>query len=288
MNYEQFIDAMLACTKSKLPGTDIVEVQNVQKNNGVKLIGLVIRKSNRQIAPVIYLEEFYKRYLTGWSIEQLSSMLIERSTNIPGIPSWDFEEFKDFSKIQDKIVYKLINAKANEELLKGVPHLPILDFAIVFSLLLSFSEKESGSVLIKNGHIDYWKCPISSLYECAKRNTPRLCPSALFLLNELMEEIGEEIYKTSNVYVLTNQSGTNGAAALLYPGIPRELYEMIGGNYYLLPSSVHEFLIVPEVQEMVAEELRVIVREVNATQLEREEFLSDDIYYFDGNIITKI
>ena len=137
MNYEQFIDAMLACTKSKLPGTDIVEVQNVQKNNGVKLIGLVIRKSNRQIAPVIYLEEFYKRYLTGWSIEQLSSMLIERSTNIPGIPSWDFEEFKDFSKIQDKIVYilhqflqarfQLFLTKQNHQLIFGVQYQPFQD-----------------------------------------------------------------------------------------------------------------------------------------------------------------
>lgn len=288
MNYKQFIDAMLECIKNKLPGTDIAEVQEVQKNNGVNLMGLVIRKSESGIAPVIYLEEFYKRYRAGWSIEKLSNMLIERSTNIPGMPKWNFEEFKDFSKIQDKIVYKLINAKANEAFLKEVPHLPLLDFAIVFSMLFQVSEDETGAILVKNSHMDLWECPISILYECAKRNTPILCPAVLCLLSDLMESFGEYFHKEIGVYILTNRSGNNGAAALLYPNMPEKIYEKLGQNYFLLPSSVHEFLIVPEVNGMLSEELRSIVREVNATQLEREEFLSDEVYYFNGDIITKI
>ena len=288
MNYEQFIDAMLECIKNKLPGTDIVEVQEVQKNNGVKFVGLVIRKSERGIAPVIYLEEFYKRYQAGWSIEKLSSMLVERSRNAPDMTRYNFEELKDFSKIQDKIVYKLINAKANENLLKEIPHLPLLDFAIVFSVLMPLSEKESGSILIKNGHMDLWKCPISVLYEYAKRNTQKLCPMVFCRLSDLMKTFGENCYQETQVHVLTNESGMNGAAVLLYPDVPRMIYEMVGDNYYLLPSSVHEFLIVSEEDGMLAEDLQKIVREVNTTQLEREEFLSDDIYYFDGNIITKV
>ena len=117
MNYEQFIYAMLECIKEKLPGTDIAEVQKVQKNNGVKPVGLVIRKSESGIAPVIYLEKFYEYYQEGWGIEELCLMMLERSRYIPKMPKWNYEEFKDFRKIQDKIVYKIINAKANEELL---------------------------------------------------------------------------------------------------------------------------------------------------------------------------
>ena len=80
----------------------------------------------------------------------------------------------------------------------------------------------------------------------------------------------------------------NGAAVLLYPEMPKLIYETLGGNYYLLPSSVHEFLVVPEERGIKPEELKKIVREVNETQLEREDFLSDEIYYFDGEIITKM
>lgn len=288
MNYKQFICAMLESTKEKLPGTDIAEVQEVQKNNGVTLAGIVIRKSESGIAPIIYLEEFYKRYLAGESIEELSSRLIERSQNIQDIPKWNFEEFKDLSKIQDKIVYKLINAKANEDLLKEVPHLPMLDFAIVFSILMKVSENELGSIMIKNGHMDFWKCPISVLYEYAKRNTPRLCPQLFCSLSDLLEVFEDESYTALNIYVLTNRSGVNGAAVLLYPQITEIIYEKLGGNYYLLPSSVHEFLIISEERGIKPDELKKIVREVNDTQLEREEFLSDDIYYFNGDIITKI
>ena len=288
MNYEQFIDAMLECTKRKLPESDIVEVQEVQKNNGVKLVGLVIRKQDLGIAPIIYLEEFYKRYMAGRSIEDLSGMLIERCGNIPELSQWDFEEFKEFQKIQDKIVYKLINAEANKGLLKEIPHLPILDFAIVFFMMLEVTENETGSILIRNSHMDLWKCPISILYEYAKRNTPVLCPPVLCLLSDVMGGFEEDILEDSKVYILTNQSGVNGASTLMYPDMPGKIYAVTGGNYYLLPSSIHEFLVVPDERACDAEGLKAIVREVNTTQLEREEFLSDHIYYFDGNIITKI
>lgn len=288
MNYEQFIYAMLECIKEKLPGTDIAEVQKVQKNNGVKPVGLVIRKSESGIAPVIYLEKFYEYYQEGWGIEELSLMLLERSRNIPKMPKWNYEEFKDFRKIQDKIVYKIINAKANEELLKEVPHLPILDFAIVFSMILQVSEQEMGSILIKNSHLDLWKCPISILYDQAKRNTPKLCPPLFCPLTDILEVFEEENDSSIEVHVLTNRSGINGAATLLYPCIPQMIFEQLGNKYYLLPSSIHEFLIIPENQGMLPESLRKIVREVNETQLDREEFLSDEVYYFNGEIITKM
>lgn len=288
MNYEQFIDAMLECTRRKLPGTDIVEVQEVQKNNGVKLVGLVIRRHDFGIAPVVYMDEFYKRYMSGQSIENLSSMLLERCRHIPEMSHWNFEEFKDFRKIQDKIVYKLINAEENKELLKEIPHLPILDFAIVFFMMLEVSENETGSILIKNSQMDLWNCPISLLYEYAKRNTPVLCPPVLCLLSEVVGVLEKECFDNAPIYLLTNKSGVNGAAALLYPNMPGNIYAMIGRNYYLLPSSIHEFLIVPDEHGSTPEVLKSIVREVNATQVEKEDFLSDDIYYFDGDIITKM
>jgi hypothetical protein len=92
----------------------------------------------------------------------------------------------------------------------------------------------------------------------------------------------------SPLLVLSNESGVNGAAAIIYPEVPQRIYEYVGKNYYLLPSSVHELLIVPDDGEVDSLSLREIVREVNQTHIEAEEYLSDDIYYFDGEIITKM
>ena len=103
-----------------------------------------------------------------------------------------------------------------------------------------------------------------------------------------LKKYEEYIDEDCPIRVLSNETGINGAAALLYPKMPEYIYKTVGGNYYLLPSSVHEFLIVPEKKGINPSELVAIVREVNRTEIEKEEFLSDDIYYFNHDIITKM
>ncbi len=288
MNYEQFICAMLECTNKKLPENVWAERQEILKNNGVMAVGLAIRRRGESVAPLIYLEEFYKKYLLGVSVEELAESLIRYSENAPSAPEWDYHCILDFQKIKNRIVYKLIHAQKNERLLKEVPHLPVLDFAIIFYLMIPANTSECCSVLIKNEHRNLWKLPISVLYHYAKGNTPRLCPYQLCALNDFAKEEGLEELEESPFYVLTNEKGINGAAAILYPGMPGKIYEKLGGNYYLLPSTVHEFLIVPDLEEISPQHLLTMLREINETQVTKEEVLSDHIYYFDGNIITKM
>lgn len=87
---------------------------------------------------------------------------------------------------------------------------------------------------------------------------------------------------------MTNVTGIYGASAILYPKMPKRLYEKLGCSYYLLPSSIHEFLVVPADAGIYSENLRNIVCEVNETQIEEEEVLADSVYYFDGKNVTKM
>ena len=288
MNYEQFICAMLECTRNKLFETEVVERQEVLKNNGIVMVGLSIRNLEKNAAPVIYLDEYYNAYSKGRPLEDLSECLVEKSRKTPELPQWERDMLLDFSLLKDKIVYKLVNAQENEKLLKEAPNLPLLDFAIVFYLHLPISEAESGTILIRNEHLKLWNCPISRLYEYAKKNTPEICPPMLCPLTALIEAAGEVWEEECPILVLTNETGVYGATAVLYQEIPQLIYQEVGGNYYLLPSSIHEFLIVPEKEDTVPGELRAIVREVNRTEIAKEEFLSDQIYYFNGEIITKM
>lgn len=287
MNYEQFVCAMLECTKNKLSENEWVERQEILKNNGIVSVGLTIRRKEERIAPLIYLEEFYQRYLSGASLDGLAETLIRTSKNAPSAPVWDYTSIFDFQKIRHRIVYKLVNAEKNEKLLKEVPHLPVLDFAVVFYLLISMEGSESCSVLIRNEHMNLWKSPLSILYQYAQGNTPRLCPYLFRPLNAFVD-MPEETIPECPMLVLSNEMGINGAAAILYPGMPGKIYETIGKNYYLLPATIHEFLIIPEDEGIRPENLLAMLREVNETQVRKEEVLSDHLYYFDGNIITKM
>ena len=288
MNYEQFIFSMLECVREKLPETFLVEIQEILKNNGVIAVGLSVRKQEEPAAPIIYLEDYYEKYRMGAGVETLAEHLIRRSRYIPSVPVWDYKNILDFQKVRHQVVYKLINAKRNQKLLTEVPNLPMMDLAIVFYVLISVKEGENCSILIRNTHMNSWKLPISQLYQCAGENTKSLCPAMLRPLSDYVEIPKGEYLPESRLFILSNEMGFYGASAILYPRMPKKIYEALGGNYFLLPSSVHEFLAVRENHDVSPEHLKQIVRDVNKNHIAPEEYLSDEIYYFNGNIITKM
>lgn len=286
MTFEQFVLAVLRCAEERLGKTAVVERQKILKNNGRSAVGIAIRRPGERIAPVFYLEEPYERYCRGESVEQLTQQLLQIFADSPAPPVWDYNGFPDYECVRSRIVYKLVNAQQNERFLEQVPHLRLLDLAVVFYVMIAEETFQNCSVLIRNAHLDLWKIPITELYESARRNTPILCPYILRPLEDFADG-GEEL-PDCRTLVLTNRQGVNGAAALLYPQLPKIIGEKVGGNYFLLPSSIHEFLIVPEMEGISAEQLARIVCEVNRTEVSPEDVLSDGIYYFDGHNITEM
>ena len=67
-----------------------------------------------------------------------------------------------------------------------------------------------------------------------------------------------------SMYVLTNTSGSLGAAALFYPDVKDKAAELLGSDYYILPSSVHEVILVPESPGINAAELCDMVKQANS------------------------
>ena len=131
MNYEQFVLELLTCVKSRLDESVIVEKQEILKNNGVIAAGITIRSEEEKVAPIVYLEDFYKRYCMGESIENLTDYLLEWANRVPQMPAWNYEDILDFEKVKNLIVYKLVNTERNEKLLKDIPNLPMLDFSVI-------------------------------------------------------------------------------------------------------------------------------------------------------------
>ena len=83
------------------------------------------------------------------------------------------------------------------------------------------------------------------------------------------------------MYVMTNQYTRNGAVAMLYPEVLEKMCGLFPDGYYILPSSIHDLVIIPKSVSMTPRELGEMVRDINKAAVTREEVLSDRIYEYD-------
>ena len=286
MNYQHFI----AVTKEKIAvslGDDVhLHVHTALKNNGRERTGLTISDNSVNVFPTIYLEEFYQQYQSGCSLDEIVESIIHVYHEVKFEHAWNVNDIKDFPLIKSKITYKLIHAKKNELLLQSVPHVPYMDLAIVFYVLFDVDDTGVATIPINNDLVALWNTNSDELYQIAKVNTPKLLTASLKPMRVVIEELlGNEcenvVLKEDILFVLTNQLRNFGAACLLYDGILQQIAHELEENYYILPSSIHELIIVPESKSPNRTELLEMVTEINETHVAPEEILSDNVYYYD-------
>lgn len=266
-----------------------VKLQDVTKNNGVKLCGVVILTDRQNVSPTIYLEPFLDSYNEGMPLTDIIARVTELYRSSVLDRSEDFSFFRSFDLVKDRICYRLINRGKNAELLEQIPHVDFLDLAVCFYYSHDSAAFGIGSVRIFNRHMAEWGCSTAQLMRLAQRNTPQLFPGQALdmqdVLQKALEDAGEELGAIElpqelRMKVLTNARKVNGAAVMLYPGMLRSVAQELDSDLYILPSSIHEvILLAAEGQE--DEELRRMVRDVNETQVAPEEVLSDEVYYYD-------
>lgn len=244
-----------------------VDIHHAMKNNGTIRAGLMFTQQGVNTCPIIYLEEFYEQYLEGESIDTLEQSLQKIYEKIKVQQSVSYNKILDYSKMKDRIVYKVIQRESNQELLKQIPHEIYMDLAIVYYALMEMTEFGRITLPVKNEHLKHWNITKEELNEAAKKNTPSLLPMEGYVFSEYM-------------YLVTNQTRSFGAAVMLYDGFWKQMENVIGENFYVLPSSVHELILVPESSGMDKTYLQEMVKEVNRTEVEKEEILSDNVYYY--------
>ena len=290
MDYEQFIIAL----KEKIalllsPGMEL-QIHTNLKNNGKKRTGLAISDKNVNISPTIYLEEFFEQYKKGLSLDSIVESIWDVYHEVRFDHSWNLEDIKNLSEIQSKLSHKLISAERNDELLKSLPHTRFLDLAVVYYILFDVDDHGSATIPVTYDFLNFWGINISQLHKFAIENAPLLLPAQFLPMRVVVAELmgcecDEDILEDDFLFVLTNPMRHFGASCLLYPGILEQIACQLGENFYLLPSSIHETMIVPESQSPSLETLQEMVKEINETQMDVEEVLSDNVYYY--NFQTK-
>lgn len=273
-----------------------VSVQDVIKNNGLILTGLTILKKDCNIAPTIYLNQAFEQYQEGRTMESICREIIGIYEEHKVHTDFDVSCVTDFAKVQNRICYKLVNAEKNEELLSDAPHVMLEDLAVIFYILVSQDSDGTGTITIRNNMLSYWNVDTDTLYELALTNTQKMFRGSVqsmasvmteILSHRLDEESAQEFYDMMvgeddmiPMYVCTNTAKLNGAGVILYQGLLQEFADRVGSDFYILPSSIHETLLIPANGDMELEYLKDMVRTVNRTEVAPEEILSDSVYFY--------
>ncbi|MCR5836690.1 MAG: DUF5688 family protein, partial [Lachnospiraceae bacterium] len=296
-----------------------INVRKVLKNNGVELDALMVVREGVNASPTIYLNYYYDQFISGKNIEDIIREIYSMFSKELGDVEFNIEDFADFEKIKNKIAFKVINTEKNKRLLKKVPHIEIMDLSIVFYCIIKCNKNENATTLIYNHHLSMWNVSTETLYEIASKNTPVLLPYEIRSMEDIIMEmikekrcaesevddtsecvvnetvfydgeeaealtnmIMEEIEKTDEpkMYVLTNKFRMYGACTMFYNGVLKDFAQEHQKDIIILPSSIHEVIIIPMEEHMSSKDFESVINDVNNEEVIPEEILSGHAYIY--------
>ena len=271
-----------------------VSIARVTKNNGVELDGINILKENEHLSPTIYLNSYFEDYNRGRSLENILCDIANK--RLLGGESTKIEvgDIYDFEKIKDDIILRLVNYERNSDKLKDCPYKMYNDLAITFRWMVNHDDIGITTALISNREMDVWKVSVEKLYNIALENTKRLFPGEIIDMRDILGQyLGEDCLEEdenimkqydegmAKLYVLTNEQRVNGASCLLYSELIREFAREADSNVYILPSSIHEVILILEKEMDDIDRFKAMVESANGTVVGRLDILSDSVYYYD-------
>ncbi len=273
-----------------------IELRKVPKVNTC-LTGVVIKPKGTPrsyCSPTFYMERMYDQYLECESFEKvMANQALYLEESLKCLPD-DILQF-DFEKIKDKIVFQIVNTRENQEMIKYCPHRDFMDLTIVYRAIVSIDEHGVSGFLITNDIAKSEELTESVLYRLAKKNTKKIFPFKSERIEDtmvrLMKRWGvedkhiaetfegkDDIPEKDRVYVVSNEAEFFGANALLYSDVLKKIVNSIGTDCYILPSSVHDLVILSTETFSESNKLISLVKETNSEHVRVSERLSDNIY----------
>ncbi len=212
------------------------------------------------------------------------------------------EEDRDFEKSGtdisedwgERIFFRAVNYFRSTEPLRECPCVRVLDLALTFRLLLEKKEGRISSVPVTDLMAEKWGASTEELFAKSVENMRRMWHPTLEPIGNVIRELAYDtgadetgFYMSDaedrgnvQMYVLSNSMCVNGATELFYTDVIQQFADRFESDVYILPSSIHEVILIPSVTEFTAEELARIVRQVNEEIVSEDEILSDHVYLY--------
>lgn len=292
MSFEEFRENILQEIRVRADGAFQVKKHDVIKNNNVKQTGIVVTKEGADMGPCLYLDEFYREYESDGMkfdeiVDEVYRLILKYEEDMPDV---NLSGFRNWETVHNDIYPKLVNAEQNKELLEKIPHRIFLDLAVVYyAVARDHVQGEVGIILIRKEHVAQWGQEEENLYRTALMNMRADGEADFIMLETVVKHIlqgitlsDEEIkdLRSTNMYILTNHRRRFGAAEILDKKTLRMVADKVGDGFIVLPSSVHETIVLPPKEEVEYGRLADMVREVNETQVDAEERLSYHVYVY--------
>ena len=296
MNYEDFKEKFIEDVSDRLyeQGAEVnISVHEVNKlNESYEAITVTPEGSN--IGVNVGIDKFFGAYENGTPYEEVVDKAVDVVAHgIAQRPEFDIDSLTDYSQMKEKLAMEVVSAEANKDLLETVPHKNMEDMAVVYRFVLSSDDDGRASILVTNQIIESMGVTPEQLHADALENAPHIKPAEIRGMSEVMAElVGPEQAemmgivpmdpKDEQMFVATVPDKVHGAGVLAYQDFMDQAAERVGGDFFILPSSIHEILIVPDNGQMDLKTLEDMVKDVNATQVAPADKLTDSVYHYDS------
>lgn len=292
MDFENYKEKILELLKDFYGHDAEVTMHAVYKGNDTYRTGISVRlfENDNNVAPVVYIDHLYSKYIDNeMSLDAVISELVKMIENandaeicncVGDLTDWDF--------VKDKVFPIVVQTETNAKYMEDLVSKEYLDLSILYNIRLLVDENGVGSVKISNGLFEQYGVSLDELQQQALsnlRNEGYTTKNVFHVLQSHFDEldIPDDICEddlTDKMYVTTTENGVNGAAVIL----DTEYFHEKFGEYslYILPSSIHELIVIPDTNGVDINEINSLIQTVNDSCVPNEEVLSNHAYYYDG------
>lgn len=299
MNYEIFKEVVAEKFLEYMPeeyqGMS-VDVHSVNKVNRV-LDGLCLvgGDEGRNVSPTMYINDMYENYQETENLQLVlrnaAKAMDKAFAEAPEVPPIDYDNAKD------NIVFQLVNTTQNEAMLANTPHRDFQDLSVIYRWVIKVEKDGIQSTVVHDNLAKKLGMNEEQLFKAAVENTRRILPPVVRSMEDVLREmftkdgmplemadvlIGE-MPQDRMMWIISNDRGVNGAISMLYEDQLHKLAEKLETDLYILPSSVHEVIAV-SADMGDPYELAQMVNEVNMSQVDLDERLSNQVYHYDKDL----
>ena len=285
LNYDEFKRELLKRVRERAGSDVTVEIVAIQKNNRTKKDTIAFSDKENNLQPLIYMDSIYSQYCAGAELSVCVGFAVEVYRSAMEI---DIDTaYKEWKNVRAKIEMTVINKAWNEDSMSGIPHMDFLDLVLYCRIIIDKNENGVASMTVQKHMLKEWEISEEELWEAAFSNL-KTEEFEIKDVNEVLRFIFPEGDLTglpnknkfeSALYVLTNKYQNRGAIGMLRTDLLEKFAEWGDSDLYILPSSIHEVLLLAD-NEIPVDELRRMVRSVNRGVVDEMDRLSDEVYYY--------
>lgn len=291
MDFKEFVNKLEQDLKDAMadisPGAT-VDVRSVEKLQEGSYTGITISPAGGNVGMNLNANQLFDQMQDGQSYEGVLAVAVSTAERgLHDMPAVDVSELMNYEAAKKYLCFDVVGSDRNADMLEKVPHTDKENISMVYRLQLDSTENGAATVLITNAMMEQFGVTKEQLHADAMENAQEIRPADFRTMAAVMAEMmgmPEEMMAdmAPPMYVATNQDKVQGAAVMFYPDFMDQAAKELGGDIFILPSSVHEVLILPDDGNMNAQELKEMVTSINASEVSPEDRLTDSVYHYDA------